>query len=542
MDVRFPNGTIIRNVPEGTTKADLVGKLKAKGVDVAALVTVADPTANLSPVDGMSTVDKLRAGFGGALMGMKQGAEQIFGNVSDQEVADTRRRDAPLMESTAAKIGNVAGYIAPAMVAGFIPGANTYAGAGLVGALTGAAQPTVGDESRLANTAIGAAGGIAGQAVGNKLSQWGTNKIASMKGQKAMQQAQNAPRDAALKAGQAEGYVVPPTSVNPSTANRMIEGLAGKLTTQQQASIRNQEVTNKLARRALGLADDAPITPDALKSIRDSAGKAYEAVKNAGDYPLDNQFINDLSAVQAKFGGVGDRFKSIDVPEVKQLVDEFSAQDFTGPEMVETLKQLRTQATENLKAGLVAPARKTLGKAQKEVADAMDGLIERTLTNAGAGDLAKVHRAARQQIAKTYTVEKALNPASGNVRARKLAAELEKGKPISGDLKTIAQFAAQLPKAADEVTTSMPGVSPLDYATGAMVSAGTGNMAGMLAPLTRPLARGLLLSRPYQSAMTSPDYSVGLLNQVLPLALKSKAGRALIKGGATAGLLGNLPQ
>ena len=35
MDVRLPDGTVIRNVPDGTTKADLIGKLKANGYDVS---------------------------------------------------------------------------------------------------------------------------------------------------------------------------------------------------------------------------------------------------------------------------------------------------------------------------------------------------------------------------------------------------------------------------------------------------------------------------------------------------------------------------
>lgn len=37
MDVRLPDGTIIKNVPEGTTKQQLLGKLKAKGFDVEKL-------------------------------------------------------------------------------------------------------------------------------------------------------------------------------------------------------------------------------------------------------------------------------------------------------------------------------------------------------------------------------------------------------------------------------------------------------------------------------------------------------------------------
>lgn len=37
IDVRLPDGTIIKNVPEGTTKADLTAKLKANGMDVSGL-------------------------------------------------------------------------------------------------------------------------------------------------------------------------------------------------------------------------------------------------------------------------------------------------------------------------------------------------------------------------------------------------------------------------------------------------------------------------------------------------------------------------
>ena len=37
MDVRLPDGTVIKNVPDGTTKAQLVEKLKANGYDISAL-------------------------------------------------------------------------------------------------------------------------------------------------------------------------------------------------------------------------------------------------------------------------------------------------------------------------------------------------------------------------------------------------------------------------------------------------------------------------------------------------------------------------
>jgi hypothetical protein len=41
MDVRLPDGTIIKNVPEGTTKADLTAKLQANGYDITKLTSEA---------------------------------------------------------------------------------------------------------------------------------------------------------------------------------------------------------------------------------------------------------------------------------------------------------------------------------------------------------------------------------------------------------------------------------------------------------------------------------------------------------------------
>jgi hypothetical protein len=43
MDVRLPDGTVIKNVPEGTTKRQLLDKLKAKGYDVGAMAAPSAP-------------------------------------------------------------------------------------------------------------------------------------------------------------------------------------------------------------------------------------------------------------------------------------------------------------------------------------------------------------------------------------------------------------------------------------------------------------------------------------------------------------------
>lgn len=90
------------------------------------------------------------------------------------EAADKRQIDAPLQATGGGKVGQIAG----ALPFAFIPGANTYAGAAVLGGATGALQPTVQGESRLLNTGVGGSLGVAGKGVGDALGSWITQRAA----------------------------------------------------------------------------------------------------------------------------------------------------------------------------------------------------------------------------------------------------------------------------------------------------------------------------------------------------------------------------
>jgi len=72
----------------------------------------------------------------------------------------------------------------------------------------------------------------------------------------------------------------------------------------------------------------------------------------------------------------------------------------------------------------------------------------------------QAYKDARTQIAKTYTIEDALNPSTANVSARKLA----KAPYATGGVKTAANFSQAFPKSTQVVENigGVPGVSPLD--------------------------------------------------------------------------------
>lgn len=136
------------------------------------------------PTSGMSAGDQFWAGVGKAPVDLGRGIKQVYGGLADavdprsqsrvdqyrKEVADSRALDAPLMNTAAGKWGYLTGNVAQMIPTAFIPGANTLAGAGAIGAASGLLQPSTSTGETLTNTGIGTALGpasiLAGRAVG----------------------------------------------------------------------------------------------------------------------------------------------------------------------------------------------------------------------------------------------------------------------------------------------------------------------------------------------------------------------------------------
>lgn len=194
MDVRLPDGTIIKNVPDGTSKADLVAKLQRNGMAVPSEWLAATPTPKpqipqADPSEGGSTIQvynpfgknldtglkvgqattRVLAGIGSGLDDLKTGVGQRLGFIDQASVDEKKRRDAPLKATTAGTVGNVIGKVAVGLPAAFVPGANTLVGAGLIGGAQGVLEPTASDESVAKNALIGASAGAGGVVLGRVL-------------------------------------------------------------------------------------------------------------------------------------------------------------------------------------------------------------------------------------------------------------------------------------------------------------------------------------------------------------------------------------
>ena len=303
----------------------------------------------------------------------------------------------------------------------------------------------------------------------------------------------------------AAGLVIPPTQANPTLSNRLLEGVAGKLTTAQKASATNAPTLNGMVAADLGLAKGEQITPEVLNAIRKQAGQSYEAVGTTGMItpgPGYEQALDKIT-VSAKQSAAG--FPNAKPNPIIAEIESLKSPQFDAGSAVSKISDLRESADVAYRAG-----NKQLGGGLKSAANAIEDAIDAHLSQIGAApELLTGFREARQLIAKTYSVQKALNETSGNVSAVNLAAQLKRGAPLSGGMLDAAKFGQQFPKAAQSVEQigSQPGTSPLDLYGGVAT-------AGVL-PFARMVARATALSPMVQNRFPTAAGPNNALSELL---------------------------
>jgi hypothetical protein len=299
----------------------------------------------------------------------------------------------------------------------------------------------------------------------------------------AKQNALLAPKRAVLETAQKAGYVVPQSEVASTFWNNRLEGIAGKAALNQESVLRNQQAVTAQARKAIGIADDVPLTGRVIDDAIKAQYKPYEDIaalptppSPARGYSAPHSVINSKALLE----------------ELKQARHDSQAWYKTAeaqggnPEMVATAKALSNRAK------------------------AIEKEFENRAIAAGKPELVPQLREARTNIAKVYSVDKARNVATGEIDPRIIGAQLDKApKKITGELKQIGEFQQAFPKyaKAGEVQQT-PGVSKIEAVTsigggfgGAALGGPVGAFVGAMIPLASTPIRNLLLSPWYQSRL-----------------------------------------
>jgi hypothetical protein len=482
------------------------------------------------------------ASVGRGMMDVAQGIKQIglqageAIGLADQGSADAYRKNVQdeiaLYERGAGPgidAGRIGGNLVATLPTALIPGmaapslltrtASSAAG----GALASGAQFVPEGQSRLDNILMG---GTLGAVIPAAL-QKGGEAAKKVIDNKAQQKIADFVKNRTLQQGQQLGLKVPPSSVNPSTTNQLLEGLSGKIKTEQSASLANRDVANKVAKDYLGIASDEPLTPELLNTLRSQYGQAYENVRGAGQILADTDFKNALSNISKTNTSIEKDFPGLASQDITGLVKNLDKKSFDANSAIDVISILRNNADKAYRTGDNA-----IGKANRDAAKAVEDLLERQLTKSGYDSNAvNAFRDARQNIAKTYSIQKAMNAETGDIDASKLAKQLNAGKPLTGDIKTVAEFANAFPKATQNVKGSVTALSPLDYAAGGISAASSGNPLALAAVAARPAVRKLLLSDFYQNRFAKLQNDPSALQKIAPVLLDAEAVKRLTPQG-----------
>jgi hypothetical protein len=288
----------------------------------------------------------------------------------------------------------------------------------------------------------------------------------------------------------AAGLKILPSQAKSAPIGTIAETLAGSSRLAKKLAASNSEQVSNLLVEELGLPKGTKLTPEQFAKLREPLNAAYQAVSDQlGTLKADPQLRAAIEKVGGQKGLTTNR-------QVARLRDQYSNLDeLPADQLVQEIRSLREKASSNLKTPFGTKDRvslKELGKAQQEIANALDDQLERGANASGKPELAKAYKEARVALAKVGTVERAVNAPSG--AAGSLLKQQNKGAPLNGRLKVIADSARAFP----EVMGKPPVQTGLEGALQTGIDVATGGLRPLL---SKTLVNTALESNAYQNSI-----------------------------------------
>lgn len=319
-------------------------------------------------------------------------------------------------------------------------------------------------------------------------------------------QVANAPAEATVAAAREAGLKLTPQDAGGGAVSRGLAGLSGEPKLAKLASKKNAPTVNDMIRRDVGLADDMPLTREALLDVIKEEGGSYAAVKEAGRFDTDAKYRADLDALTEGFDTAAKDFAHRKENPVQKIMEGLKVKDMDAASAIEEVKNLRADADKAYRAG-----DKQAGSIYKNAANVLDDQLDRHLKTLGDSEGVTKYRASRRRIAKSYAALDALNEATGNIDAAVYAKKRRDRVPLDGEAAKVADFATAFPRSLQR-TERLGATGPTYFDL--LLGGGAGIMGTMLGGApgagalalggSRPAMRSILLTEPVQNAMSVP--------------------------------------
>lgn len=460
MDVRLPDGTVIKNIPDGTTKAQLIQKLQSNGYDTSSLM---DQPAEAAPPSGvpseypyqppepevapsfMSRVGGLLetplAAGAGMLMGAAApfagiGATLLSGKYGTQEGIRAGEEAARKVQGmawqprtqTARDILSGAGELLQASGLQGIAPTNLMAGA----AYAPAAVNALTREADLAKQAYRSIPSVAA-------------KTAETAARKSAESWQNINRIEAAQDAQRLGIKLNPAISNPNKTTKTLDVLVGDQDVNALASKANLNKWTDIARNEIGIPPDMKLGPDAFEFARRSANAPYEKIRQIPQLKADDSIISQVRGLQQQ-ALIGDPQVAEAARKMIDVVVGQLQQGVTGEQTIKSIRDLR-QGAQRIKNNAVNPptnAQLAVAKVQMGVADALENMVEGNLSGRALDE----YRKARVHMAKTYAYEDAIDFNRGIIDPARLAKATNDNPRLQGDIAAMGRIAGNFPEIA----------------------------------------------------------------------------------------------
>lgn len=430
-EIETKDGIVIRGIPDNIKPDDPSIKAKVTNARQAAgrPMVSAEDRAMADPTASSSFAQNAIEGAGKAFSDAGRGVAQIFGAKNQAAIDDSKKLDAPLMDTGGGLTGNIGANIAMTALPG--AAATTIPRAAAMGGLLGGIQPVASDESRLQNIGVGAAGGGVGQAAANTVGRL----------IKPVQSKLNEPLTDLAKKAEDLGINLTSAQKTGSKPLKILDAVFENMpfTADTQAVIKEtqRKAFTKAALNSVG--ENAELaTPDVMRAARERIGGEFNRLTEGNKIKLGDAFLDAVGTVESKITPFSKGVRSA----VDDAIELAAKGDLSGREY----QTVRTSLGNAAKSAWATNSE--LGQALKTFKGALDEAASQSIPQADKA----AWNTARAQWSNLKVLEKAAAPTSadavaGNVSAAKLAHALKSADPKgfvygsrSGDLGDLSRI------------------------------------------------------------------------------------------------------
>jgi hypothetical protein len=316
----------------------------------------------------------------------------------------------------------------------------------------------------------------------------------------------------AANAARRQGVVVDLPKLDTTLGDRYRRAIADPRHVQEVMSRENAGVPEMRLKQAVGIDEATPLTLDAINTNLESLSGPKKQIQSMSGFIDDGTAVNQIrQLVPERTVGMG-REHAAAVERVNEIIKDIKTGTGSGEWAMSSIESLRKAARDIFSRDELTPEARNTAEIYKGTADAMEGIIERTLQTSDP-QLLKNYVANRQTMAQTYLLKDLLDNNTQTVNLKKLANQTAHDTGVTGAFSDFGKAYANspesfkpLPKESLETRFSrwtIPGA--LGGMAGTVVAPGLGSIGGAAAGVAISRA----LSRRAARQMASPKQQAG---------------------------------